>query len=75
MMLRGGGRLYVELVVSRGRDDPFTRDNNLHPLPVRRVVEELEARGASVVSRAVTQEQRPGGTGHRTGRLVVTWQR
>jgi hypothetical protein len=76
MMLRGGGRLYLEFVVSRGEDDPFTRDNHLRTLSVRRVVDELEARGATVVSRTVTKHESPDvTTGHRTGRLVVEWQR
>jgi hypothetical protein len=76
MMLAGGGRLYVEFAVSRGADDPFTRENHLRPLSVRRVVTELEARGATIVSRTVTRQDDPGTTaGHRTGRLVVEWQR
>jgi SAM-dependent methyltransferase len=76
MMLSGGGRLYVEFVSQRGEDDPFTRDNHLRTLAVRRVVEELQDRGATVVSRAVTEHEGPDvTTGHRTGRLVVEWQR
>lgn len=76
MMLRGGGRLYLEFVVSRGKDDPFTRVNHLRTLPVRLVVNELRARGATIVSRAVTRDQSPGvTTGHRIGRMVVEWQR
>ena len=77
MVLRGGGgRLYVEFVTGRGEDDPFTRSNHLRPLSVRRVVDELEARGATVVSRTMTRQDSPDvSTGHRTGRLVVEWQR
>jgi hypothetical protein len=76
-MLRGtGGRLYVEFVTGRGEDDPFTRANHLRTLSVRRVVDELEARGATVVSRGTTRQESPDvTTGHRTGRLVVEWQR
>jgi hypothetical protein len=78
MMLRGapeGGRLYVETVVARGQDDPFTRDNNLRVLPVRMVAEELRARGATVVGREVIEDKSPDATvGHRIGRLVVEWQ-
>jgi hypothetical protein len=76
MMLRGGGRLYLEFAVSRGKDDPFTRVNHLRTLPVRLAVHELRARGATVVSRTVTRDQSPGvTTGHRIGRMVVEWQR
>jgi hypothetical protein len=76
MILAGGGRLYVEVVVGRGEDDPFTRANHLRPLPLRRVVDELTARGATIVSRTVNQHDSPDVTsGHRTGRLVVEWQR
>ena len=76
MMLSGGGRLYVEFVSQRGEDDPFTHDNHLRTLAVRRVVDELQDRGATVVSRTVTEHEGPDvTTGHRTGRLVVEWQR
>ena len=83
MMLRGsgeGGRLYVEFAVTRGEDDPFTRANHLRTLSVGLVVKELQARGATVVHREVatddSAEQSPEvTTGHRTGRLVVEWQR
>jgi hypothetical protein len=78
MMLRGapeGGRLYVETVVARGQDDPFTRDNHLRTLPVRMVAQELEARGATVVARKVIEDKSPDvSVGHRIGRLVVEWQ-
>jgi hypothetical protein len=80
MMLSGGGRLYVEFVSQRGDDDPFTRDNHLRTLSLGLVVKELKDRGATVVHREVvtgdSTEQSPGvTTGHRTGRLVVEWQR
>jgi SAM-dependent methyltransferase len=83
MMLRGsadGGRLYVEFAVTRGEDDPFVRTNHLRTLSVGLVVKELQARRATVVHREVagddSAEQSPGVTaGHRTGRLVVEWQR
>jgi SAM-dependent methyltransferase len=73
MMLRGGGRLYVEVLSQGGRDDDLTREQHLRPLPLRRVVAELEDRGATVVTRRQTRA-RPGG-GHRIGRLVVEWRR
>jgi SAM-dependent methyltransferase len=76
MMLRGGGRLYLEFMLDRGRDDPFARRNHLHRLLMRTAVEELEGRGATIVLRRSRREQSPGGTvGHRIGRLVVEWQR
>jgi hypothetical protein len=83
MMLRGsgeGGRLYVELAVTRGEDDPFVRANHLRTLSLGLVVKELKDRGATVVHREVvtgdSTEQSPEvTTGHRTGRLVVEWQR
>jgi hypothetical protein len=87
MMLRGGGdggapgRLYLEVLAGRG-DGTFAREQHLRPLPLRRVVEELEARGATVVARSHVREGRAGGRatgaargGHRVGRLVVEWQR
>ena len=76
MMLSGGGRLYLEFLVTRGVNDPFARSNHLRTLPVRLVVRELESRGATVVSRKVRKADSPGaGTGHRIGRLVVEWKR
>ncbi len=76
MMLRGGGRLYLEFLVTRGKDDPFARKEHLRALPVDLVVGELESRGATVTSRKVRRVDSPGATvGHRIGRLVVEWQR
>jgi SAM-dependent methyltransferase len=76
MMLRGGGRLYLEFLLDRGDDDPFARRNHLHRVPMRVAVEELEARGGTVVWRGTRTEKSPGtSTGHRIGRLVVEWQR
>jgi SAM-dependent methyltransferase len=76
MMLSGGGRLYLELLLSRRRDDDtFARREHLHPLPMGRVVAELEGRGATVVARRHAHESGPDGTGHRIGRLVVEWRR
>ena len=73
MMLRGGGRLYLELVVERG-DDDFTRKNHLHPVPLGRIVEEVTERGGAIVSQTVMDDGcAPGG--HRCGRLVVEWPR
>jgi hypothetical protein len=76
MMLRGGGRLYLEFLLDRGHEDPFARRNHLHRLPMRGVVDEIEARGGTVVRRGTRRELSPGtSTGHRIGRLVVEWQR
>ena len=78
MMLREGGRLYVEHLVRRGRGDPFARRNHLRTLPVDLVVSELERRGATVVHRSTHQvESDPEAgvvQGRRSGRLVVQWQ-
>jgi SAM-dependent methyltransferase len=80
MMLRGGGRLYLEFLVRRGAGDSFARRNHLRTLPVDLVVAELEGRGATVVDRTVhTENAIPGGDiprrGRRIARLVVEWQR
>lgn len=79
MMLRGGGRLYLEFLVRRGVGDRFARKNHLRALPVDLVVAELEGRGATVVSRKVHEVDRDPGNGaakgRRIGRLVVEWQR
>jgi SAM-dependent methyltransferase len=75
MMLSGGGRLYLELLVGgRADGDAFARQEHLRPLPLGRVVAELRGRGATVVSRRYTHESGPD-TGHRIGRLVVEWRR
>jgi hypothetical protein len=43
---------------------------------MRLVIEELEARGATVVSHRSRREKSPDTQlGHRIGRLVVEWQR
>ena len=73
MVLRGGGRLYLEVLTGGGRRDDLARREHLRPLALGRVVEELEGRGARIVSRTQAQESGPGGTGHRIGRLVVEW--
>ena len=76
MMLRGGGRLYLEFLVRRGMGDGFARKNHLRTLPVDLVVAELEGRGATIVSRKVKQEEGgPTSGGRRIGRLVVEWHR
>lgn len=76
MMLRGGGRLYLEFLVRRGVGDTFGRKNHLRTLPVDLVVAELEGRGATIVSRNVRQEDGgPAKGGRRIGRLVVEWHR
>jgi len=85
MMLRGsgeGGRLYLEVVLSRGEDDPFVGANHLRTLAARLVVGELEERGATVLHREVVrvEDESPEAAaevtaGHRIGRWVVEWQR
>lgn len=77
MMLGGGGRLYVEVLVGpRGGGDAFARREHLRPLRLGVVVAELERRGATIVSRRHAHEAGPdGATGHRIGRVVVEWRR
>jgi hypothetical protein len=76
MMLRGGGRLYVEVLTRRGVDDRYAREEHLRPVTMRRLVEEVESHGATVLARRQTRHGAPGGRhGHREGRLVVEWQR
>ena len=77
MMLRGGGRLYLEFMVSRGKGDPFARRQHVHAVPVPLVVRELEARGATVLARRVVQPEQMSevAEGHRIGRVVVEWRR
>ncbi len=76
MMLRGGGRLYLEFLVGRGDGDPFARRNHLRTLPVDLVTGELAARGGTVVSRKLRRVKSPGARrGHRICRMVVEWQR
>jgi SAM-dependent methyltransferase len=72
LMLRGGGRFYVEHLVARGEGDPFARQHHLRTLPVSMVTRELASHGATVVSRDIVKD---GETGRRTCRLVVEWQR
>jgi SAM-dependent methyltransferase len=78
MMLRGGGRLYLEVLTARG-DDSFVRDERLRALSLRDVVRDLEDRGGTVVGRRQLRVHTTDGTGtktgHRIGRLVVEWQR
>lgn len=75
MMLRGGGRLYVEMLTARGADDTFAREQHLRPVPMRRVLAELESRGATVLSHRQTRARPQSRGGHRIGRLVVEWRR
>jgi hypothetical protein len=75
MMLRGGGRLYVELLTHRGSQDPYAREQHLRPVPMARAVAELESRGATVLARRQTRVLANSRAGHRIGRLVVEWRR
>lgn len=72
MMLRGGGRLYLEVLVARGHEDPFAQRLHVRPVRLGVVVRELQARGATVLAREVSPDNDKK---HRTGRLVVEWQR
>ena len=76
MMLRDGGRCYVEFLVRGGRGEDFVRANLLKPLPMQQVVSELVARGAQVVHDEVQQIRNESTRGsRRIGRLVVEWNR
>ena len=59
-------------LVDRGQDDPFARQNFLRTLGPHSVEAELSARGATVVSRKIRSD---AGTGRRTCRMVVAWER
>jgi SAM-dependent methyltransferase len=88
MVLRDGGRLYLEFLMPGG-GAKFARQNFLRPLDPQRVTAELEARGASVVHSEVRgapagrtsqqsepnqQPAAPEGDGRRICRMVVQWQ-
>ncbi len=76
MLLRDGGRLYVEVMTSRGEGDPFARQQHLHGLGLRKVVEEIGARGGRVVHRETQTTDSPDASvGHGIGRLVAEWRR
>ena len=71
MMLRGGGRFYLEFLVDRGREDPFARHNHLRTLRPRSVEAELRRHGANILKSKI----RSGAdTGRRTCRMVVAWE-
>ncbi len=72
MMLRGGGRLYLEFLVDKGQDDPFARQNHLRTLGPKAVEAELAARGGRVLART---NNRDAESGRRTCRMVVSWDR
>ena len=77
MMLRGGGRLYLQFVTrAGGPEDPFVRANHLRVLRHDLVVRELRARGAKIVSEtAQAGDDAPAEQGHRVSRMVVEWRR
>lgn len=84
MVLRGGGRLYLEFLAVTGDGEGTARTHNLRPLRPELVVAELEERGATVVHQEVLTVERPartkdpsaaGETGSRhICRMVVQWQ-
>jgi SAM-dependent methyltransferase len=88
MVLRDGGRLYLELLMPGG-GARFARQNFLKPLDPDVVVDELAARGATVLHREELDSEGRGKTeqpepskqptaresdGRRTCRMVVQWQ-
>lgn len=86
MVLRDGGRLYLEFLVPGNAAAGFARNNHLRTLRPEMVVAELEGRGATVVHNEERTVQRraqgnesdkptvgePGG--RRFCRMVVQWQ-
>ncbi|MGH3445851.1 MAG: hypothetical protein ACRDPB_10790 [Nocardioidaceae bacterium] len=77
MMLRGGGRLYLEFLAGGGTGDGFARGNHLHPLRVSPIEQEIAARGGRIVTRRVRREggRLDGAKPTRICRMVVEWQR
>lgn len=71
LMVRAGGRFYLEFLVERGEGDDFARQHHLRTLPVRLVERELAAQQATIVSRKVIRD---GDSGRRVCRMVVEWQ-
>ena len=85
MMLRGGGRLYLEILLARGDGRPVRpRGAPARRCAMRRVVGRAggagRGRGAPAPPAPRRYVQSPargpdGSPGHRIGRLVVEWQR
>ena len=77
MMLRGGGRLYVEFAQPRAaRTTRSPATTTCARCPCDGWSTSSRTAGATVVSRTVTEHESPDvTTGHRIGRLVVEWQR
>ncbi|MDP3969977.1 MAG: class I SAM-dependent methyltransferase [Nocardioides sp.] len=84
MASRGGGDLYLEVLVRRGAGESRRRDH-LRPLPLDLVVAEVEARGGRVLHREILTAPSEDGSPQagpdasprvrRIGRMVVTWER
>ncbi len=72
MMLRGGGKLYLEFLVDRGTGDPFAKEHHLRTLGPAMVEREIGRHGGTVETRKILRED---GTGRRACRMVVTWER
>jgi hypothetical protein len=78
MMTRGPepGRLYLQVLTGRGEGNAVAREEHLRPLALRRLVHDLEERGATVVWQRQMRQSDPGTRGvRRIGRLVVEWHR
>ncbi len=74
MVLRDGGRLYVEFWCGEARER--TRTERLTPVPEETVVDELVASGAVIVQRENFDEVTASGQpGRPTTRLVAQWPR
>lgn len=79
MMLAGGdGQLHLEFCVHRGSDN-YAGVNKVRPIKARVVIQELKARGATVVHRDTFPVPGPDGApdrgASRVCRLVVEWKR
>ena len=77
MLLRDGGRLYLQFLSHAGADG-FAATNRVRPRRPQLVVRELEAAGATIISREVVPVTNGGSVSEdpsRVCRVVVTWQR
>lgn len=75
MMLRGGGRLYLEFLVHRG-EDGYTHGKHIRPLAPAKVRAELEAAGATVLRqrRLLASADETAQDRSVISRMVATWQ-
>lgn len=76
MMLRDGGRLYVQFLVKSG-DDGYARRLHVRPRKPGIVADELRARGATIIAREIlpvpSSGARAGAEPSKICRLVAQW--